>query len=44
MLERHRDLFPEVALRRILEPPSIATKLSELFRYAGDHYIPPCAC
>ena len=39
-LERHPDLFPEVALQRILAPPSIATKLSMLFRYAGDHEIP----
>ena len=39
-LERHPDLFPAAALRRILEPPSIATKLSMLFRYAGDHDIP----
>ena len=39
-LERHPDLFPEAALRRLLEAPSIATKLSELFRYAGDHDIP----
>ena len=38
-LERHPDLFPEVARQRILAPPSIATKLSELFRYAGDHDI-----
>ena len=38
-LERHPDLFPEAALQRILAPPSIATKLSELFRYAGDHGI-----
>ena len=39
-LRRHPDLFPEAAVRDILEPPSIATKLSELFRYAGDHDIP----
>ena len=39
-LRRHPDLFPEAALRDILAPPSIATKLSELFRYAGDHDIP----
>ena len=39
-LERHPDLFPAAARRRILEPPSIATKLSMLFRYAGDHDIP----
>ena len=39
-LERHPDLFPEAARRRILAPPSIATKLSELFVYAGDHDIP----
>ena len=39
-LERHPDLFPEAALQRILAPPSIATKLAELFRYAGDHDIP----
>ena len=39
-LERHPDLFPEEAVRRILAPPSIATKLAELFWYAGDHDIP----
>ena len=39
-LERHPDLFPEAAVQRILARPSIATKLSELFRYAGDHDIP----
>ena len=39
-LERHPDLFPEAARQRILEPPSIASKLTELFRYAGDHDIP----
>ena len=39
-LERHPDLFPETARQRILAPPSIATKLSMLFRYAGDHGIP----
>ena len=39
-LERHPDLFPEAARQRILAPPSIATKLSMLFRYAGDHDIP----
>ena len=39
-LRRHPDLFPESALRDILAPPSIATKLTELFRYAGDHGIP----
>ena len=39
-LRRHPDLFPEAAVRDILAPPSIATKLSELFRYAGDHAIP----
>ena len=39
-LRRHPDLFPEAAVRDILEPPSIATKLAELFRYAGDHDIP----
>ena len=38
-LRRHPDLFPEAAVRDILAPPSIATKLSELFRYAGDHDI-----
>ena len=38
-LRRHPDLFPEAALRDILAPPTIATKLSELFRYAGDHDI-----
>ena len=39
-LRRHPDLFPEAALRDILAPPSIATRLSELFWYAGDHDIP----
>ena len=39
-LRRHPDLFPEAAVRDILAPPSIATKLAELFRYAGDHDIP----
>ena len=39
-LRRHPDLFPEAAVRDILAPPSIATKLSELFLYAGDHDIP----
>ena len=39
-LERHPDLFPETAVRDILAPPSIATKLSALFLYAGDHGIP----
>ena len=39
-LERHPDLLPEAARRRILAPPSIANKLAELFRYAGDHDIP----
>ena len=39
-LRRHPDLFPEAAQQDILSPPSIATKLSELFWYAGDHGIP----
>ena len=39
-LRRHPDLFPEAAVRGILDPPSIANKLSELFRYVGDHDIP----
>ena len=39
-LRRHPDLFPEAALRELLAPPSIANKLAELFRYAGDHDIP----
>ena len=39
-LRRHPDLFPEAAVRDILEPPSIANKLAELFRYTGDHDIP----
>ena len=39
-LERHPDLFPEAALRRILAPPAITEKLGALFRYAGDHDIP----
>ena len=39
-LRRHPDLFPEAALRELLAPPSIANKLAELFRYAGDNDIP----
>ena len=39
-LRRHPDLFPAEAVRDILARPSIATRLSELFRYAGDHGIP----
>ncbi len=39
-LERYPDLFPEAALQRIVSPPSIATKLAELFRYASSHDIP----
>ena len=39
-LERHSDLFPEAALRRILAPPAIDGKLTELFDYAGEHGIP----
>ena len=42
-LERHRDLFSEAALQRILTPPSITAKLGRLFRYAGDHHIPAVA-
>ena len=39
-LERHPDLFPDAARQRILAPPSIVSRLSALFRYAGDHDIP----
>ena len=39
-LRRHPDLFPVAAVRDILAPPSIATRLSELFQYSGDHGIP----
>ena len=39
-LERHPDLFSEAALRRILAPPSIDGRLTELFAYAGEHGIP----
>ena len=39
-LERHPDLFPEAALRRILAPPAIDGRLTELFKYAGEHGIP----
>ena len=39
-LERNADLFPDAAVRRILEHPSVDGKLGELFRYAGDHGIP----
>ena len=38
-LRRHPDLFPDAALGDILAPPSIANKLAELFRYAGDHGV-----
>ena len=43
-LERHPDLFPEAVLQRILAPPSIATRLSKLFRYAGDQVWIEAAC
>ena len=39
-LERHPDLFPKAAQRRILAPATIANKLAELFQYAGEHGIP----
>ena len=39
-LERHPDLFPEDALRRIFAPPAIDGKLTELFKYAAEHGIP----
>ena len=39
-LERHPDLFPEAALRRILAPPAIDGRLQELFSYAGERDIP----
>ena len=39
-LRRHPDLFPEAALRELLAPPSISSKLTALFRHAGDHDIP----
>ena len=39
-LRRHPDLFPEAAVRDILDPPSIANKLGGLFRFVGDHDIP----
>ena len=39
-LERHPDLFPEAALRRILAPPAIDGRLRELFKYVGEHGIP----
>ena len=39
-LERHPDLFPEAALQRILAPPAIDGRLTELFKYAGEHGIP----
>ena len=39
-LRRHPDLFPEAARRRILAPPSIATKLAEPVPDTGDHDIP----
>ena len=39
-LERHPDLFPEPALRRIFAPPAIDGKLNELFKYATEHGVP----
>ena len=39
-LRRHPDLFPEAAVGDILAPASIATRLAELFWYAGDHDVP----
>ena len=39
-LERHPDLFPEAAQRRILAPDGITDKLGELFHYAGEHDVP----
>ncbi len=39
-LERHPDLFPEPALRRIFAPPAIDGKLTELFKYAAEHGVP----
>ena len=39
-LERHPDLFPEEALRRILAPPAIDGRFEELFAYASEHGIP----
>ena len=39
-LERHPDLFPDEALRRILSPAAIDGRLTELFAYAGEHGIP----
>ena len=39
-LERHPDLFPEKALRRILAPSAIDGRLRELFKYAAEHGIP----
>ena len=39
-LERHPDLFPKEALRRILAPSAIDGRLQELFAYAGEHGIP----
>ena len=39
-VERHPELFPEAVVRDVLAPLSIANKLAELLRYAGDHDIP----
>ena len=39
-LERHPDLFPEDAKRRILAPPTISGRLDALFVHAGEHAIP----
>ena len=38
-LERHPDLFPEDASKRILSAPSVQAKLNELFRYASRQGI-----
>ena len=38
-LERHPDLFPAEASKRILSAPSVQTKLNELFRYASRQGI-----
>ena len=39
-LERNADLFPAAAVRRILTPPAVDSRLGELFAYAGDRGIP----
>ena len=39
-LERNKDLIPAQLHQRFLEPPTIDSKLNELFDYAGNQGIP----